>query len=640
MNRMPLANSNIDNLTHELFEKLEEYLDKNGILRVREAFDFAKSAHEGQFRKSGEHYIIHPVRVAKILGNLHAEDETIMAALLHDVIEDTKVTADEVKKRFGKTVTYLVDGVTKLSKQRIASLEKFFAHSAHDLRVILIKLADRLDNMRTLRFIAKKLKRERIAQETLEIYVPIANLLGIGIFRNELENLCFEFLHPADFADLKQKIDGLIEECNFVLEETSHIVEKELERNFIAAEIIIYKKSLYGIYRKSKIQKNALKNLNNIVAIQIITNNIPDCYKALGIIHRLFKPKLKSMKDYIAIPKPNGYQALHTTVFGLNSNIVEFHIQTEYMHMEAEYGIAAHYFYKNLDEAKLSAIMRQRSSWVQCILELQKNQKDSAHLIENLKLDILQDRILLFSPKGDVVNLPRGASALDFAYAIHSGIGNHAYKAEINSTLFPVTTALNTGDVIKIITKQDILPEPGWLKYVKTALAIGKIKENLKLRPHEEKIIAGKNILQKAFEKIGKKSANELNKKGLKLIAQKTAYRTLDELAVAVSEGETFPRDIIEVLQGIKRKKGLIKPKPLSRTSLKIIGDNSKNQFSEILRILCNLNIPVERFIIDKSWLHARDRCRMTIITKDYKQLVQAFETLEQLDGIEKIKRA
>lgn len=650
----PLPASSFDILAEEIFEKIRGYAPESNLEKVRSAYEFAKRAHQGQLRRSGEPYLIHPLRTVQILANLHVDEDTLAAAFLHDVPEDTQISIREIEKEFGKKIAYLVDGITKLSKvqyrehagggrdeRQIESLKKLFIHSAEDLRVILIKLADRLDNMRTLRFIANDSKRSRIARETLEIYVPIANLLGIGEIRAELEDLCFEFLYPVDFTNLKREIESAMEERTFVLQEMIRMTEKELQKHHIDVEIVGRPKTLYSIYKKLQ-TKQTIGNIDDLLAIRIIVPTRSDCYEILGIIHRLFKPKTGSVKDYIAVPKPNGYQSLHTTVFGIEGSLVEFQIRTRYMHLEAEYGIAAHYFYKYTDEHELAAIMRQRSTWVQRILEIQKDQEDPHNFLEHLKLDVFQDRIFIFSPKGDVIDLPRGACALDFAYAIHTDVGIHASKAEINGIMFPITATLGSGDTVRIIGDKDVRPEREWLQFVKTSLASAKIKDYLKREPVERKRAMGKKFLQREFDRIGKNFLDELSTKRLTLIAEKTSCKNLDEVLIAVGEGSLHPQNILEMLyekNELESHRNSRKSGFHSRVALMVYGNNGQQQFREIVRTLNALHIPIVNFSMDHPWYEKRDRCRITVIVKDYHELAQVFESLENLDGVEKITR-
>lgn len=652
---MTPQNSSIDSIAEELFEKIHAYLPDFNYSKLSKAYQFAKRAHKGQLRRSGEPYITHPLRTVNILTSLHVDEDMIIAALLHDVPEDTTVNLSEIEEKFGKKVAYLVDGTTKLAKvhyrermeqRQVESLKKLFIHSAEDLRVILIKLADRLDNMRTLRFITKEEKRIRIARETLEIYVPIANLLGVGEIRMELEDLCFEFLYPVDYLNLKREIEEHVEERNSILEEMTRLTENELQKHHIEAEIIGRPKTLYSIYRKLQTKQN-IHNIDDIIAVRIIVPTRKDCYDMLGIIHRLFKPKINSFRDYIAVPKSNGYQSLHTTVFGLNGSVVEFQIRTRYMHLEAEYGVAAHYFYKYSNEQELASIMKQRSNWVQRILEIQKDQQDETSFIEDLKLDVFEDRIFVFSPKGEVIDLPRGASAIDFAYAIHTDVGNHAARAVINGTAAPVTTTLGGGDTVNITTNPDIKPEREWLNFVKTAGAITRIRDYLKKEPAEKKLTIGRRFLQKEFARIGKNLFDEMGGKRVRLIRNRLGYKNLDDILIAIGEGSLNPQKVLGILYEKNKKMRLFINKTnvknvdvVSKIGIRVTGDNSKNQFREIMRTLNSLKVPILKFVVDKPWhLGGRYQCRLVLIVKSYSELSQIFESLEQLDGIEKISR-
>lgn len=651
----PVKNLSIE--FNGLLETIRAYLPQANIERLKEAFSFAMKAHEGQLRRSGEPYIIHPLKTMEILTKFHVDEDTLIAAMLHDVPEDTPHPLDEVEKKFGKKIAYLVEGITKLSKvhyrhdmetRQIESLKKLFIHCAEDLRVILIKLADRLHNMRTLHYHAEERKRIRIARETLEIYVPIANLLGISEIRSELEDLCFEHLYPEECKKLQMELQEGVEERNFILDEMIHLTERELKKNGIEAEIVGRQKTLYSLYRKLQIKKT-LGNIDDIIAIRLVVSTRKDCYTALGIVHRLFKPKHGSFKDYIAVPKPNGYQSIHTTVFGINSGTVEYQIRTKYMHLEAEYGIAAHYFYKYSNERELATLMRQRATWVQRILEIQKD--TDRNFLENLKLDVFQDRIFVFTPKGDVIDLPKGACMLDFAYAIHTDIGNHAVKAEMNGITYPLSTPLSTGDTVRVVTSKQQRPEREWMNFARTHLAYNKIRAELHKLPYEEKLLAGKRALQKAFDHLGKNFIDELSGKRLKKFAERFSIHTLDDLLVAVGDGTLHPKEIINMLYEdspakysmtlrigkelpMIRKKGF-----LSRIGLRILGDNRKGEFREIIRTLNAQKIPVVKFEIDRPWYLKKDRCRLSVLVRDFNELSQVFESIEHLEGIQKISR-
>ncbi|PIQ77643.1 hypothetical protein COV82_03435 [Candidatus Peregrinibacteria bacterium CG11_big_fil_rev_8_21_14_0_20_46_8] len=647
--------NNSDAVADESFESVRKYASQEAVEKLRRAYAFAKKAHEGQIRKSGEPYIIHPARTVQILSRLHVDTDTLVAAYLHDVPEDTPVSIDEIEQHFGKSVAYLVDGITKLSKvhyrnqmeqRQVESLKKLFIHSAKDLRVILIKLADRLDNMRTLRFIVSPEKRMRIARETLEIYVPIANLLGIGEIRSELEDLCFEHLDPEHYNEIKREIEENMEERNFILEEMIHLTDKELKKENMEAEIIGRQKTFFSIHKKIATKKN-IANIEDIIAIRIIVPTRKDCYEVLGIIHKLFKPKTGRIKDYIAVPKANGYRSIHTTVFGLNGSVVEFQIRTKYMHLEAEYGIAAHYFYKYTEPEELTTLMKQRASWIQKILDIQKEQPSTQDFIENLKVDVFQDRIFVFSPKGDVIDLPRRACALDFAYTIHTDIGNHASKALINGIQYPITATLSSGDTVKIMTSRQVKPEREWLSFVKTSLAANRIKEQLKREPVSKKILIGRKFLQKEFDLIGKDFSEELSSRRIKLLQRRLPYKTLDDILIAIGEGVLNPRDILQLLyeeraihtgDTLRRHNGKVNNERAS-IDLKLIGKNTNSAFVDIVRTIHAQNIPLTKFRVRRSRFIKKDVCEITVLIRNYKELSQLFESLEQIDCIDQISR-
>jgi GTP pyrophosphokinase len=448
---------------------------------IQKAYDFAVAAHQEQTRKSGELYIQHPLNTAFVLAQIKADLPTIMAGLLHDVPEDTNKTLDDIKNNFGEEVAKLVEGITKLSKIRYRgvkryreSLRKMFLAMAEDLRVILIKFADRLHNLRTLDALPKD-KQKRIAQESLEIYAPIAGLLGIWSLRWQMEDICFKYLHPEEYKKLEYKYE--IErkvELNQYIEQLKQTVAKKLIVENINHEIEGRFKHLYSIYLKMQEKNKEFDEIYDVFALRIVVDTIADCYKTLGIIHSIWKPNYNRFKDYIAVPKPNGYRSIHTTVFGPGGRPTEFQIRTKEMHEEALYGISAHWHYKQqrTDQAEKTP------HWVQEILEIQREAKSSQEFLKEVKLDIFRDRIFVFTPKGDVYDLPNDATPVDFAYAVHTDIGNKCVSAKINNTISPLDTVLKNGNMVEIITDPNRAgPNYDWLKFVKTRRASSKIKE-------------------------------------------------------------------------------------------------------------------------------------------------------------------
>ncbi len=449
------------------------------------AFEFAKKAHKNQKRKTGEPYINHPLATAKTLAEMKTDTNVIVAGLLHDVPEDTDYTLEDVEKNFGKEVAELVKGITKLSiikyrgvERYIESLRKLFLAMANDIRVILIKFADRLNNLQTLYALPDR-KQKRIAQETMEIYVPIAGLLGIWHLKWQLEDLCFKYLQPKEFKKMKQKylVEEKMERDQYI-DKVKKILENKLNddglKNF---QITGRFKHLYGIYQKMQTKYRNFDEIHDVFALRVVVETIPECYKVVGSIHSLWKPLTKRFKDYIAVPKVNGYRSIHTTVFALSGRITEFQIRTKKMDLESKYGIAAHWYYKQKDGENT---VYHQPEWVKNILEIQKHADTSNEFINRVKVDVFQHRIFVFTPKGDVIDLPRKSTPIDFAYHIHTDIGNKATGALINEKIAPLNAILKSGDLVKIITEKNRKgPSRDWLKFVKTHTAKSKIKQNL-----------------------------------------------------------------------------------------------------------------------------------------------------------------
>jgi GTP pyrophosphokinase len=450
------------------------------------AYEFAHSAHKKQKRKTGEPYIQHSLHTAFLLAQIKADTNTVIAGLLHDIPEDTEHTLEEIKKNFGPEVASLVEGITKLSKIKyrgveryIESLRKMFLAMARDLRVILIKFADRLHNLRTLDALPEK-KRLRIAQETMEIYAPIAGLLGIWRLKWQMEDLCFKYLYPDEYKKLEYKyeVEKKVERNQYILK-VQQILGKELKESGIKFEIQGRFKHLYSIYRKMQKKDRKFDEIYDVFALRVLVPTIADCYKTLGIIHSLWKPKASKFKDYIAVPKPNGYRSLHTTVFGPEGKATEFQIRTYEMNDEAMYGIAAHWHYKLKGSSREDALKQPR--WVHDILDIQRDAENTQDFIKQMKFDIFKNRIFVFSPKGDVFDLPEGGTPIDFAYAVHTEIGNQTTGALVNDKMATLDQELRNGDLVEIITdKKRKAPNRDWLKFVKTHRAQEKIKHATK----------------------------------------------------------------------------------------------------------------------------------------------------------------
>lgn len=445
------------------------------------AYDFANEAHGGQNRKTGEPYIQHSLHTAFILAQIKTDLSTIIAGILHDVPEDTNRTLRDIEKNFGKEVANLVQGITKLSKIKYRgveryteSLRKMFIAMASDIRVILIKFADRLHNLRTLDVLPDK-KRERIAKETMEIYAPIAGLLGIWRLKWQMEDICFKYLYPEEYKKIEYKYEVEKKaENNQYIQTVRNILIERLNNENVEHTITTRFKHLYSIYKKMLAKDRKFDEIYDVFALRVIVNNIPDCYKTLGIIHSLWKPKSGRFKDYIALPKPNGYRSLHTTVFGPGGKSTEFQIRTEEMNDEALYGVSAHWYYKQRSKYD----KEKKPHWIKEILDLQLDIKDSYDFIKQVKFDVFRDRIFVFSPKGDVYDLADGATAVDFAFAVHTDIGNKCTGALINDKMAPLESKLKSGDSVEIIIdKNRKFPNRDWLKFVKTQKARNRIKQ-------------------------------------------------------------------------------------------------------------------------------------------------------------------
>jgi len=625
-----------------LIAEIKKYNPKCDRDRIMRAFKFAEHAHLGQKRKSGEDYIYHPLATAMNLTKFQADDDTIIASLLHDVPEDTQIDLSIIKQQFGEEVAFLVRGITKLSKvqyrnnmaeRQIESLKKLLLHSAKDLRVILIKLADRLHNMQTIEYVQNPNKIIRISKETLEIYVPIANLLGIWGLKDELEDLCFKHLYPDEYYKLYSKIYAKQKISNTFINKTIKKITNSLQKNHI--EIINIhgrQKNLFSIYQKIQKKKHSLKTIYDLIGIRIICKNIEDCYRVLGCVHRDFTPKPHRIKDYIAIPKINGYQSLHTTVFGIKGIPTEFQIRTQEMHLEAEYGVAAHYFYSyNKDKKNLTESKKQ---WTSRILELKKQFNDpNAKIIDQLQLDIFQNRIFIFTPKGDVIDLPQKATCIDFAYAIHSDIGNHAYKAEINDYEVSISTPLQTNDTVKIITKQEQRPEAEWLDYAKTGLAKRKIKEAINKESREMQIMMGRKRLEKEIYLMKTTTLESTPSYLIKKLLELAEQKTLDDLLLAIGEGKISPNELLKKVYNPKSNDYAI--------GIEVTGDNRVGIFKDILEIFKRINIDISMLKGKTIYEKNGDIFKADIYAKisDITDLREIFEAISGIPGIKKIEK-
>jgi GTP pyrophosphokinase len=520
-----------------LFKEWSGYLKPEDLSQVESAYHFSEAAHEGQFRQSGEPYISHPLAVANILAQWHLDSQALTAALLHDVMEDTAVTKTELSRNFGKPVADLVDGLSKLDKIEFETQEKAQAENfrkmllamARDVRVILIKLADRLHNMRTLDAVDVG-KRRRIALETLEIYAPIANRLGLNSIYQELEDLSFRHLYPDRYRVLAKAVKGARGNRREVVSKVLEAVKRRLKANKVDAKVQGREKHLYSIYRKMREKHLSFAQVSDVFGFRVIVNDVHACYIALGALHGLYKPIPGRFKDYIAIPKANGYQSLHTTLFGPFGSPIETQIRTQEMHKIAEAGVASHWLYKDADTS-LSDLQKKTHQWLQSLLEMQSESGDSVEFLEHLKVDLFPDEVYVFTPKGKIMSMPRGATAVDFAYAVHTDIGNRCVAVKINQELMPLRSELKNGDRVEIITASHAKPNPLWLNYVATAKARSHIRHFLKTMHFQESVQLGERLLNQALANYKLSLADITETQWDKLVRDSNAKSRQDILA-------------------------------------------------------------------------------------------------------------
>ncbi len=541
----------------DLILKIEKYNPHVDIEQIMKAYNFSEKAHEGQLRNSGENFFIHPYNVAMILADLNMDAPTIMAGLLHDVIEDTDITYETLVEEFGKEVANLVEGVTKLKKlqyktkqeNQAENLRKMVLAMAKDIRVIIIKLADRLHNMRTLEYMSEEKKKEK-ALETLEIYAPLAHRLGISRIKWELEDLSLRYLDPEGYYDLVDRVQKRRKEREAYIKMITDILEKKLDEVNIPNETSGRPKSFYSIYKKMMYQNKDFEQIFDLTAIRIIVDNIKDCYGVLGIVHTMWKPIPGRFKDYIAMPKPNMYQSLHTTVISSDGEIFEVQIRTWDMHRTAEYGIAAHWKYKegtvrtnNLDK---------KLTWLRQLLEWQKDMNDPKEFMETLKIDFFTDEVFVFTPKGDVINLPNGATPIDFAYRVHTAVGNTCVGGKVDGRIVPLDYKLKNGNIVEIITSGSSTgPSRDWLKIVKSSRAKSKIRQWFKRESKDLNVNKGKELLEKEVKRQGYKLTEILKEDWLRNVANKLSLGSPEDMYAALGYGSVNLSHVMPKLKEI-----------------------------------------------------------------------------------------
>ena len=560
-----------NDLYKELTDRIMLYHPTRDFSMLENAFNFACSAHKEQKRKSGEPYIIHPLKVAYILAELEMDMETIIAGLLHDTIEDTPYTYADIERYFGEEIATLVDGVTKLgrlsysvsvSKEEIQAenFRKMFMAMAKDIRVLLIKLADRLHNMRTLNYMTVAKQNEK-AKETLDIYAPLADRLGIAKIKTELEDLCFKYLYPQEYEDLREKIEMKKEECLTYVNSIVKDLTEKMKENNIEGKVYGRNKHMFSIFKKMRNQHKTFDQIYDLFAVRAIVNTVGDCYAVLGIVHDMYKPMPGRFKDYIAMPKPNMYQSLHNTLIGPNGEPFEIQIRTFEMHRTSEYGIAAHWKYKEGNTGLTSQQEEKKLAWLRQILEWQQNMSDNKEFMDTVKteLNIYNDRIYVFSPKGDVINLPAGSTPVDFAYMIHTAIGNKMVGARVNGKIVNFDYQLKNGDRVEILTSQNSKgPSTDWLNFVKSSQARTKINQWFKKELKEENIIKGRDLIAADAKKKGYNLNDLLKPEWLEIVCRRFAAKEFNTLCSSVGfggikEGQVVNRLIEEVKKQEKK---------------------------------------------------------------------------------------
>ena len=550
----------------DVIAKKKEISKRVDSKQIMKAYNYAFEHHGDQKRRSGEPYIIHPINVAYILAGVGLDESTICAALLHDVVEDTDVTDEDLRKEFGEEVADMVAGVTKLGTMQFSTVEeqqvedyrKMFLAMGKDIRVIIIKLADRLHNMRTLKF----LKRDRQianAKETMEIYAPLANRLGLYSMKWELEDLSFKYLYPEEYHELVEGINKKREERLKFIEKIMEDIRIQLKKQHIDAEVTGRAKHLYSIYRKMKRDNKTLDQIYDLFALRILVNSVKDCYAALGVVHEMYSPMPGRFKDYIAVPKPNMYQSIHTTLLGDKGTPFEVQIRTWDMHRIAEYGIAAHWAYKEASyfgKKQSVKVEEDKLAWLRESLEWQKDMQDPQEFLETLKTELFEDEVFVFTPKGAIKVLPRGATPIDFAYSIHEEIGNHMTGCKINSKMMPIITTLKSGDIIEVITSDHSKgPSRDWLKFVKSTKAKNKIQGWFKKEERTENIEKGKELIEKEIKRIGIARADLLKTEYIEPMLDRYKYKNIEEMYAAVGFGANSAVKIIaRILQEYRKE--------------------------------------------------------------------------------------
>lgn len=549
-------------MLENLLLKIQQYSPSSDLDLIIKAYNFAENAHEGQYRRSGEKYFIHPVEVAYILADLEMDIYTIAAGLMHDVVEDTHYTYEDIAKRFGREIADLVEGVTKLGQIEYKSkeetqaenLRKMFMAMAKDIRVILIKLADRLHNMRTLKFMTPEKAKEK-AKETVEIYAPIAHRLGISKIKWELEDIGLRYLDMPGYYELVEKVAKKRKEREAYITKVIDMLKDRFKKSSITCDIYGRPKHFYSIYRKMHYQNKSFEEIYDLMAVRALVENVKDCYAVLGIVHTIWKPMPGRFKDYIAMPKPNMYQSLHTTVVGPDGEPLEIQIRTSEMHKIAEYGIAAHWKYKQGDTENKEEDMDIKLSWLRQMMEWQKDLNDPKEFMEALKIDLFTNQVFVFTPKGDVIELPAGSTSIDFAYRVHTGVGNKCIGAKIDGRIVPLDYKLKNGNIVEIIrSAHSNGPSRDWINIVKTSHAKNRIRQWFKKERREENIQRGRELLEKETKRQGYVLSEFLKNKNIAAISRKFNQPSDDDLYATIGYGGLIVSQVMSKLRELYEK--------------------------------------------------------------------------------------
>lgn len=538
----------------DILEKVKSYHPSADIDLINKAYVYAARMHEGQMRKSGEPYVMHPLSVAEIIADMKLDPASVCAALLHDVVEDTKATEQDISQLFGEEVSFLVDGVTKLGKinftskedQQAESFRKMLVAMARDIRVLLVKLADRLDNMRTMSYM-KPEAQERISRETLEIYAPLAGRLGINWLKAELEDLAFKYLHPEAEAELAKRLKRAQKDSDRYTDDVIKRLQSMLVERGFAVDVSGRVKHLYSIYRKMKQTESEFDQIYDFIAFRVVVESVADCYAALGVVHSQWTPIPGRFKDYIALPKPNMYQSLHTSVIGPGSRRIEVQIRTAEMHRTAEFGIAAHWQYKERTGG-LDAKDAARFAWLRQLMEFQQELQDPAEFLESVKVDLFPEEVYVFTPKGDVKTFPRGSGPIDFAYSIHSEVGDHCTGARINGQIVPLRYKLHNGDVVEIMTNPQQHPSKDWLDFVATGRARSRIRGYVRAEERKRAIKLGRDLFEREMHKRDLSFARWLKGPDVEKTLEKFHQGTTDELFAAIGYGKLPAASVLEFI--------------------------------------------------------------------------------------------